>query len=156
MKTKTKRQPKLNPAIHPTPVLYFDKYQIQHWPKNLKVLHEQMEALRIRVKEATGYTWDNCHYFITDVYGKPAISISFYSDGVNLWSAVTGTSLGNLETLDHKLIETFVEEIQDGRDRCCQCEKWFSKPLKRYSYAGAVCPGCYNPKVHLTPDTSGD
>ncbi len=131
----------------------------------LKALDEELEALNHRVKEASGYRWDNPHWFFDDSRGKPAIQFIIchnQKDGyvMSLWNAVTGTSIKEsikdpVWTPEHsKLIRGLSEKIADDLVQCLECGEWVPKYI-HYSFAGAVCEKCYDPKKHLPPDTSG-
>jgi hypothetical protein len=122
-------------------------------------LSKAATRLHRKLKNATGYTWDNENYVISDIYGKPVVAISFWEDSVSLYG-ITGSpqilKIINWEDLP-KVIDSVVKNVSDGKYRCNECGKWVKKEkMKTYSFAGIVCSSCYDSKRHLPPDTRGD
>jgi hypothetical protein len=143
-----------------TPILMFSQLDFEEWVKQKKdpfVLQKELECLRKAVKKATGYQWDNNHFLIEDDYRGPQMIWSMYDGEVHLWSFPFERSLGY-----HKLDSTFMpflkealSQLRQGKMLCSDCRKWV-KEYVSFSYAGAVCKRCYDPKKHLPPDTRGD
>jgi len=142
------------------PQIHFDYMHHDKWVgRNLKELHREMEGLRIRIKKATNYGWDNSQFFIDDMYGHPALSVQFSHYGtITFWNARNGCSIetfGKFGKEEAGTVSDWIEKISEGLTQCNECKKWV-KEYVHYSFAGAVCKKCYNPKKHLPPDTRGD
>jgi hypothetical protein len=146
------------------PEIHFSRSELRHkWEgQTFTALKEAMNTLRKKVKEATGYFWDNDHYFIDDTYGRPALKIMFQDDCVSIWSARNDSNFGSLRTangiIDRSIfdsLDVYVDNVAKGLTQCSDCADWVEK-FKRYSFAGAVCETCYNPSRHKGPDTRGD
>jgi hypothetical protein len=152
-----------------TPVIHFDHHQFSHdWKdKTAAEIVEASEKLRIAVKEATDYRWDNEHFVFQATDGRPGLNIQFAADGtggvISCWSSRTQGAIGDLvigepgtETRA-KLVETLSEwadQAVQGKALCSDCHKWVDA-FKHFDFAGTVCLHCFNPKRHLPPDTSG-
>ncbi len=163
------------------PEIHFDYLEPKRWEgKSIRQLYDEMNELRKKVKEAIGYQYDNSHFFINDCYGRLALIISFYEKGIHFWNAKNGCAMDSFLVPSDKnkiltqiigtesviesneftsfmseLIYEWTRKIEDGFTQCCDCKKWVKEYIS-YSYAGVVCKECYNPKVHLPPDTRGD
>ena len=137
----------MNPAVH---------YTVRDLRgKPLKDLYEEVEQNRISVKEALGYRWDNNNNYVTDIYSRPTLKFSVHYDGsgISFWDASGCASIGNFSEVPEDL-EDIARRVGDGKLRCNSCGAWHPKDeMKRYSFAGVVCQGCYDPKRHLPPDT---
>lgn len=143
----------------PVPQLHFDYMKPDQWRRaglTLKGLGDALESLRVASKDAIGYFWDNSHFYIDDIYGRSALLFFVSQDGstLHLWEARSGTSVGDFEAIPDD-IRTMIDEAGEGKVRCAVGGEW-TKEWKRFSFAGAVCPEHYDPKVHLPPDTRGD
>jgi len=149
------------------PELHFDYLHPREWNgKKTKDVAIEVNDMEQKMKKAIGYNWANHHVYIDDICGKPAISIQFYDrndhcqNHVDMWNARNGVSMGSFdgdiwlpEWSD--MIDKWCWEINKGLTMCNKCGKWV-KEINHYSFAGGVCNKCYNPKVHLGPDTRGD
>jgi len=143
------------------PQIHFDYLHHRKWRGiTLVDLHNIHEALRENVKEASNYFYDNSHFYIDDLCGKPALTVLFELTCITFWNAKTGRCIGSImDTTDTslKIIDEMISKVSDGMDKCHECGTWQpSNEMESYSYAGVVCKKCYNPKKHLQPDTRGD
>ncbi|MDH7506171.1 MAG: hypothetical protein QHH15_00445 [Candidatus Thermoplasmatota archaeon] len=146
----------------PTPYIFFDYLEPSRWINiPIKEIVKVAEKLRKQVKDGMDYFWDNQHFIITDIYGKPALTVGFFEEDISFWNAVTGDGLyscyGEVFTEEnYNFIQEAIENISK-RDRryCSSCGKWVNTGFN-YSFAGFVCEDCYDPDVHQAPDTSGD
>ena len=149
-----------------TPKIHFSYLDTRAWVgKTHTELSKEMEALRVRVKEASGYPYDNSHFIIDDISGHPALTLLFSNNPdypyLSVWSAINGVCIGEIGSgkkwtdKDSKTIEDWVWHVNSGLTRCNECSKWVGH-INHYSFAGGVCDDCYNPQKHLPPDTSGD
>jgi len=142
-----------------TPVIEFDKYYFRHYDgKTFAEIYEEMETMRKKVKVALDYFWDNSHFRMNDVYGKPVLTVGFYEDSISFWNFKTGDSLGTisgkqLTLVDIGHIDDMIEYVSSGLRKCCDCGEWVEAG-KTYSFAGFVCDDCYNPDRHQAPDTT--
>ena len=145
----------------PTPEITFDYMEHNEWVGyQFKDIKKQAHKLRVAIKESINYFWSNSHFKIKNIYGKPVISVLFNDNSIDLWNFVTGDGLftlsGEYFTVQHKnRLSEAINKISKGYRRCNQCGLWVREG-KTYSFAGFVCSDCYNPKIHLPPDTSGD
>jgi hypothetical protein len=143
------------------PQIHFSTSDIRKWEgKATYQLHEEMDSLRVKVRDASGYRWDNSHFFIDDGFGKPALKVLFYGDGISFWNARNGVALDTFTRLTwaadtSEAIREWVDKIEKGLTRCQDCKGWV-KHINHFDFAGGVCDKCYNPKIHLPPDTRGD
>lgn len=141
------------------PQIHFSYSTVVKWRKNkisLANLSKALEELRIRVKEASGYTWDNGHFFIDDVCGMPAIEFAVTADSFSMWEANHNTSIGDFTSIPNDLSVMVNEHIAAGAVRCSECGGWFGEgKWVSYSFAGAVCNKDYDPAKHKGPDSSG-
>lgn len=163
------------------PEIHFDYLEPRQWEgKTFKQLHGEMNELRKKVKDATGYFWDNSHFYINDCFGRPALTVGFYETNIAFWNARNGASIGSfyertgkekllaavvgsdIFAVDAvfteemaKLIDEWTHKVSEGLTMCNECRGWFGE-YRAYSYAGAVCNGCFDPKRHTMPDTMGD
>lgn len=145
------------------PEIHFDYLEPNRWAgKSFLALYAEMETLRKAVKKASGYGWDNTHFYIDDLFGKPAIQIQFWPTNLSIWSAQTGTNFGSIESLDNTVSPFVLERldkvrrgVEKGLTECNVCREWV-KHFVRYSFAGAVCSKCFDPEKHKGPDTRGD
>jgi hypothetical protein len=125
-------------------------------------LEAESEKIRIKVKEATGYAWDNSHFMIDDSYGYPALSIMFGGNSISVWNAKNRRSIGRLAgdefTKEHaRTLEGWADKVQELLTRCNECKQWVKEgEWKAYSYAGAVCLSCYDSEKHQWPSTMHD
>ena len=142
-----------------TPVIEFYSGEfIRGFNRNPVAFYEFCDTLRLRVKEAIGYTWGNWHMQITGNWaGAQPVTVLPSDSTVTLWTQ-RGTSIGTYtHPLDVREFEKIIEEAGRGLLNCNKCRKWFKPEEGRtYSFAGWVCKDCYDPKVHLPPDTRGD
>ena len=124
--------------------------------KNLKAQHEQMVAMWSQLRAVTGYPWDNTQFRVcTSDYDKPVISILFLENGIGCWTPDGLTGLRTVKTYEE--LREVVHMVQDGNLYCDECKTWKrTEDMKRYSFAGVVCPNCYNPQHHRPADTRGD
>lgn len=143
--------------LYVKPVIEIDINQVKYFVgKDLKKLKKEMEELRLKVKKATGYTWDNSHFRLT-IHNKPVMNISFYTTQISIYNHKTGDHIGdfnkNFTMIDATVLKDWALQLEKGLQRCLDCGKWV-KEGKGYSYAGFVCNDCYDPGVHLPPDPS--
>jgi hypothetical protein len=99
-------------------------------------------------------------FYVAGPSGKPALQILFMECGIYIYSARTMTTIGSIgdshftqENLE--AIESAADFVEQGLTYCSECDDWYVE-YKRYSYAGAVCNGCYDPEKHRVPDTRGE
>lgn len=142
------------------PAIHFDYLEAEKWAgQDTTVLYQQMDHLRKKVKYATNYNWDNSHFYITSLFGKIILEVGFYPSSFALWSYTSGIHIGSFEpaTITRAEIKNIVKQTTDNKSPCYQCKQWIAnEKLVRFGFTGGVCKKCYNPKVHLPPDTSGD
>jgi hypothetical protein len=152
-----------------TPFIHFDYQQFAYdWSElTASKIIEESERLRIAVKQATDYVWDNTHFILETSSGQAGLIIQFASDDeggiIECWSARTRCSIDCLRIGEpgtetrKKLVESLEEwadQAAKGKAYCCECHKWVDA-FKTFGFAGSACVTCYNPKKHLPPDTSG-
>jgi hypothetical protein len=144
------------------PEIHFDYLEHEKWiNKPLSQLYKEMDELRKKVKVASGYTWDNSHFFINSIYGRPALQVGFYNGSISFWNAETGTSIDSFSEFgreESNKVNEWISHIEKHEIQCNDCGEWVKKSEEGqyYSFAGFVCNKCYNPKVHLPPNTKGD
>jgi len=115
-----------------------------------------LEEVRIKVKKATNYGFDNTHFFYQD------LNIGVSPSGFTAYSRKTGTFIDRLwfeerlfEQQDVDLLSDWAHQVSMGQTYCRECQNWVLE-FEPYSFAGAVCLKCYDPIKHLPPDTRGD
>ena len=139
------------------PWIVFQSSCFKDWQRDkltFKQLYDQTEKLRIAAKKALGYTWDNTHFHVADGWGMVALQIQFDQEGISVWD-VAGRDMPYIEKLDDKTIKFYrnaLDKIHEGYMHCNQCGKWVKKG-RHYGYCGFACNKCYDPKVHLPPDS---
>lgn len=142
------------------PAIHFNWIEIERWSEEgLPALYRHTERLRKALKKATDYTWDNSHFYIEDLFGKVVLTVQFHPELVSFWIYRTGVSAAmfNAKTLTAEALKDLVANASKNLTPCNACGKWIpNDKVKHYSFAGGVCPKCYNPKRHLPPDTRGD
>ena len=139
------------------PQIHFKYSQMESWRRRgvkLADLARELEALRIRIKEAAGYFWDNSHFYINDIFGKPAIELLVNDEGISMWEANHGTSIGHYEEIPENITEIINGKIAKGMVLCSDGDHWVSR-FKKFSYAGAVCAEHFDSRHHKGPDSSG-
>lgn len=139
------------------PQIHFSYSQMETWRRRgvkLTDLAKELNDLRIRMKEAAGYFWDNSHFYVDDIYGKPAISFLVRDDGIDMWEANHGTSLGDFAEIPEDIARIINDHIAVGEVKCSEDGEWV-KEFKRFSYTGAVCVKHFDPVRHKGPDSSG-
>lgn len=127
--------------------------------QNGKQVERELESIRDKIGKACSYPWDNSHFYICDITGTPVLTVHVNGDSLHLWAANGGHSIGewSISALTKEQARKIVDEVSNGNFLCPDCGKWKDASKKKtYSFAGAVCPKCYNPKRHLPPDTRGD
>ena len=145
------------------PQIHFNTNDVREWEgKAYSQLHKEMDSLRIKVRDASGYRWDNSHFYIDDGFGKPAIKVLFHDGGISFWNAINGVALATYcgEMCVSGLvsaIQYWIDKIERGLAQCQECKGWVKcEAIHQFDFAGGVCDKCYNPKKHLPPDTRGD
>jgi len=124
-------------------------------------IYHQARDLHKALKQATGYTWDNQHWFIENMYGEVSLSLSLHNSSASLYDTsgakfVDTLCGGGIFTEAHlEQIKEALYEMANGRTKCNSCKKW-ANDYKKYSFAGSVCNDCYDPNKHKGPDTRGD
>jgi len=149
----------ITPAIH-LPYAYFQDVGINI---TVKDLHIAAECLWKSLKKVTNHKWDNTHYLINDIAGRPALTILFMETNIGFWLVHNGCSLpdvsydlwSNKREKAVKLIDIYVDKASQGLTLCGKCHRWIGE-YHTYSFTGAVCNKCYDPKIHTLPDTRGD
>jgi hypothetical protein len=147
-----------------TPQIHFDYTEPRNWiGKTFVQIKNEMENLRIAIKNASGYFWDSQNFFIDDISGKPALRVQFWPDNISLWNATNGRGIQTIQSDengiftedDYNKLYTCVVKVANGFTQCASCNDWV-KEYKPYSFAGAVCLTCFDPERHKGPDTRGD
>lgn len=127
--------------------------------KDGEEIAKQMEKVRGKAGKAVDYPWGNSHDYICDITGTPILTVHVSRDSLHLWAVRGHHSIGefSIAKMTKKLAEEIMDKVADDKFLCPGCGKWIDVAKKKtYSFAGAVCPKCYNPKKHLPPDTRGD
>lgn len=142
------------------PEIHFDHLHHRQWiGKDLKDLDKEMNELRVKVRDATNYRWDNSHFFIDSyIAHKTALEVLFSPSSITFWNAVNGCAISGFTEFgkeEAKQVSEWIKNITEGLTQCNECKKWV-KEYTHYGFAGAVCEDCYDPNRHLPPDTSGD
>ena len=76
------------------PQLHFHYLSPHAWTgKSIVESFEESDELRKRLKVAAEYTWDSTRFYIDDIFGHPAVQISFYKDMISLWNAKNGVAV---------------------------------------------------------------
>jgi hypothetical protein len=155
-----------------TPIISLHYTTLKEWiNKDLIVICELLEGLKKSVKNGSGYRCDNSNFEITDISGRTVLTLlpmvvhkikskNLYGS-LRFWNYKTGTSLGgfnrNFTQQNYDKVIEWVENISENRDKCNKCGKWIPNGTgRRYSFAGMVCKACYDPQIHLPPDTRGN
>jgi|SRR5215471_4456911 len=149
------------------PQIHFNYLEPATWlGRSTKELRLEMEALRRQIKDAVGYQWDSTHFYIDNIYGRPALQIDFYDreEAIPAWNALNGRAIhmpaapeGIITKEIVKALSEAQHKVTEGFTQCNVCYEWISaEAMNPFSFAGAVCDGCYDPKRHLPPDTRGD
>ena len=144
------------------PQIHYGNSEPRFWVgKSTKELYDEMEKLRIAVKNASGYTWDNSQFFIDDGCGHVALTVLFMEKEISFWNEKTGSTMGSFVGVfsqeDYDRVREWIRNIEDDLVKCNECDAWVKKEKGHfYSWAGFVCNKCYDPKVHVGPDTRGD
>jgi hypothetical protein len=147
-----------------TPYLHLSAGFLKSYGQPAKQLANLLDRKWRTIKEATPNDSDDVEKIIVeDSHGRAALKLTFESDGsINLWSARTGSSIGYFDgkVIDQKRKEVaqtivdWADKAGDGMVRCNECGRWVNI-YQTYSYTGAVCNDCFNPKKHRAPDSSG-
>jgi hypothetical protein len=130
--------------------------------KTLSQLHEEHEHIAKEAKKAVGYPFDNTHYMLTGYSHEPLITVLFGTNGMSFWAYKSGRALslspeGKWTHKDTEELRQSLEHVQCGYLQCGGCNGWWkAERMKEYSFAGSVCPECYDPAKHLPPNTRGD
>lgn len=122
-------------------------------------LKARMDKLRQALADAVDYPWGNSHFYITNARGIPIMHCHFEDDGITCWIEENGVNIGEFNFLLVSKVEWnhVVDQVTKGLTPCGSCGKWIPHAeVQHYSFAGGVCPKCYNPAKHLPPDTRGD
>lgn len=142
--------------INVTPVIEIDIEEFRRFiGMEMEEIYEKMDALRLKVKKAANYFWDNQQFRIT-IYGKEVMNVSFFPNFISVYHHEKGYHIEDFKSftlMDATILKDFAIKIDKGFKRCRSCGKWVMEG-KPYSYAGFVCKECYNPEVHLPPDPS--
>jgi hypothetical protein len=148
-----------------TPYIYLDNEEVRMWEgKTLSQLHEEHEHIAKEAKKAVGYPYDNTHYVLTGYTHEPQVKVLFSTDSISFWAFKSDRALksvcltGTIWTRkDTEELRRSIEKVQCGYLQCGECNQWWkAERMKDYSFAGTVCPQCYDPAKHLPPDTRGD
>lgn len=135
-----------------TPVVVFNYSQLKEFFENMDSLKEDLETLRISMRDATKYPWDNNHFRFSNIYGD---EFAFYVGDDNyfvFWNANGGTQLGALEITNPRQDLNYVLEITQhyscGEKKCSDCGKWVSiHEADRHRYfASTFCLDCWERK----------
>lgn len=141
--------------MFPAIVLRYDEFKNY---KGFKDLKDRTDILRKAAKKAVNYSWDNPHYWIQDAFGNIVVSFLPHEARISLYknNSTSITYFDNWEAfLDQ--IGYIVDEVSNGNLYCDKCHKWKpAKKMKHFSFAGIVCPKCFDKNQHLPPDTRGD
>jgi len=145
-----------HPEIHFSYMMFME---VEQHKMNLQELYERCEWLREKAK-ATGYTWDNSHFFIDDLCGRPTLKFCIYPvfDNylISFYNARNNCTVKSFDRVPTQTeIREMLDKIWDDLNLCNKCGEWH-KDGKNYSFAGWVCNDCYDENVHLPPDTRGD
>src|SRR2546426_9446143 len=69
------------------PQLHFSASNADAWARDrltCQELYDELEILRLGVKHATGYAFDNTHFYFDDGYGRPALQFSVWPHDTSL------------------------------------------------------------------------
>lgn len=147
-----------HPEIHFTYLMFTE---VERNNLNLEELYKHCEELRIAAKTTT-YTWDNSHFFIDDICGRPTLKFAIYKAfeewSISFYNARTNHSLESFDRIPtQKEIKEMLDNIWDDLELCDECGLWSNNRYGHiYSFAGWVCNHCYDKTKHLPPDTRGD
>jgi hypothetical protein len=129
--------------------------------KTFKEIRKELDATHKKLKEATGYTWDNQNWYIEDMFGQIQLSLYISKANGTLYDRA-GTqhvdSLCHSDTFNETHLEIIKEALYgmaNGDKKCNDCGKW-TKETRDYGFAGVVCNSCFNPHKHKTANTAGD
>ena len=146
-----------------TPELHFGINDVRKWkgkhPNDVwKILKPMLDGM----KRAVDYPYDNTHLYIRDTRGGVVLQVLFVPscDSIEFWNAKTHTALKDgirdkITKADITYVTDAMWHITQGQTMCTVCGEWVDA-YKNFSYAGAVCVGCYDPDKHKGPDTSGN
>lgn len=127
---------------------------LRHADHPVADLVKEMERIRVAVKKATGYYWDNAHWRVSDIYGRE-YSFQVYNrpNGcgvITLWdytghNAICEFALTADKAQRYEAFKTALkaaERWSNGEYQCAGCNQWFKKPCAGTIYAGQYCPTC--------------
>jgi hypothetical protein len=151
-----------------TPVVSFSHHHFIEWlALTFKEMAAEAEKVRLALKVAIDYPWDNPQFVLEDSTGKPALTLLFDASSpagtLTCWSVRTGCMIGTFTEDARKAdpkefvckIEDWANRASDGQARCAECGHWVIA-FKKFDFTGSVCMDCYSPKKHHAPHTSGD
>ncbi len=145
-------------SLHSVPELHFDYMAPRTWKRDgltLGQIAAELDRLRRAAKSAVDYQWDNTHFVIDSLYGRPAVHFTVDPSCVSLWEANHGRYLGTFPDFPADLEVWINRHIAENSEVLCgECGKWVHRnKWIAFSFAGAVCQACYDPKKHLPPDS---
>lgn len=148
------------PAVH---FSYMQFMPFGEWGCGLAKVSEQLEALRKSLKDACGYRYDNDHFYLEDMYGRPLIRFNVTPDSAVFYD-VTGTIFLFSFTKErwektpvacYERIQDALDALGEGKKLCYECGSWVEEG-KQFGFTGFVCNDCYDPLKHRPPDMKGD
>jgi|WetSurSiteA1Bulk_404760.scaffolds.fasta_scaffold00108_33 hypothetical protein len=151
-------------AIQPIPVIYFEKYLNGWVEKTIPELHEEITKLKDDLCKVCKHLYSvNVKVLITGIYGRPCIQVGVYNNAISFWNYTTGAAITSFSSEEWdsdregyiERVKSWVKYIDEGLNFCQVCGYW-KKDHHQFGFAGSACDMCYDPKIHLPPDTSGD
>ena len=154
--------------IHATPYIALSYLEHKHWKgHSFKEVAKTLNQMEEQIKDSVSYPWGNSHIYIQNIYGELTLKVMFSKTfftkncyNIFFWNAKTGDALpgfyGEYFTQKHiEKINNLIKGVTEDKRLCNNCEKWVTEG-KSYGFVGFVCNECFDPEIHLNPDTSGD
>lgn len=141
------------------PAIHLDYRHHLDW-KDRPIQHiwEELIDLRRKISEVIRHRWGDPHFYIENIHGVPVLSFIALEEFFSFWLVRNGRAIGDISLFDDRnirMLSDWIKKASAGLTRCNECGEWAKESIC-YSFAGAVCPKCYNPEKHLPPDTRGD
>ncbi len=142
------------------PVVIFDYIQMQQMLMgDLKLLTDNLERLRIYIRDTTKYGWDSPIFRFSNIYGTEfAFQIYIVADTatIHVWDYRGNTGvfdgvLDNVIQQRKKTMDTIFEICEKwtaGQIMCSDCHKWidYIENKKHIYFAGVFCSSCWETK----------
>jgi hypothetical protein len=145
--------------------LHFSLHDLRNFVgKSFSELKAYTSNLAKGLRVATSGRYDDTKFFIEDARGNPALQVLFLSDRLSFWNARSGTSVylqgegSEPSVFTPEMLEAInvaVKYVGNCYHQCMVCGRWLTdwNRFTSYDFSGLACERCYNPKVHLPPNS---